>query len=237
VLGTLSLLELAAARRRKPFHYVSTISTAPADGDESTSLPEGQALQGSAYGLTKWVAEGHVRRAGEAGRPVTIYRPGLITGHSERGFGNTDDYVHRYLRACLHYGRYLDRPERLDMTPVDYVSRAIVAVLFDEPGRGGVLHLCNVEQSMTYAELGAAIAEAGIACSPADYATFRAVAVQPKESPLRPLTAYFPEYGFALGSGPWPCAATRARLAALSVRCPAVDTPLVARYLAALALP
>jgi thioester reductase-like protein len=58
----------------------------------------------------------------------------MITGHSARGFGNADDYVHRYLKACVFYGRCLDRPERLDMTPVDYVSRAIVALLLDAPG-------------------------------------------------------------------------------------------------------
>lgn len=235
VLGTLALLELAMARRRKPLHYVSTISTAPADGDETTSLSFDQALFGSAYGLSKWIAERHVHRAGEAGHPVAIYRPGLITGHTARGFGNADDYVHRYLLACARYGRYLDREERLDMTPVDYVSRAVVALLLDAPEGGGVYHLCNVERSMTYAELGGALVEAGAACAPADYPTFRALAVQPRDSPLRPLAAYFPESGFALGSGPWPCDATRARLASLGVRCPVVDAPLVARYLAALA--
>jgi fatty acid CoA ligase FadD9 len=231
VLGTLALLELAAARRRKPFHYVSTIGTAPVDGDETTSLSFDQACSGSAYGLTKWIAEQLVRRAGEAGHPVTVHRPGMITGHSTRGFGNADDYVHRYLRACLRYGRYLDRPERLDMTPVDYVSRAIVALLLDAPGGGGAHHLCNVDQSMTYAELGRALIEAGAQCEPADYATFRAAAVQPKDSPLRPLAAYFPESGFSLGTGPWPSSATRARLATLSVRCPVIDAPLIARYL------
>lgn len=236
VLGTLSLLELAMARRQKPFHYISTISTAPADGDETTSLSFEQALQGSAYGLTKWIAEQHARRAGNAGHPVSIHRPGMITGHSARGLGNPDDYVHRYLRACVRYNLYLDRPERLDMTPVDYVSRAIVATLFhaSSSGGGGVHHLCNVDQSMSYAELGSALNLAGAPCSPADYATFRAVAVQPKDSPLRPLASYFPESAFGLGSGLWPSAATRARLAALSVVCPPVDPPLVARYLAGL---
>jgi thioester reductase-like protein len=235
VLGTLSLLELASARRRKVFHYVSTISTAPADGDETTSLSFEQARFGSAYGLSKWIAEQHVRRAGDAGHPVAIHRPGLITGHSERGIGNADDYVHRYLAACVRYGRYLDRPERLDMTPVDYVSRAIAALLLDAPAGGGVNHLCNVDRSMSYAELGGALTLAGSPCSPVDYSTFRAAAVQPRDSPLRPLAAYFPESGFALGSGPWPCAATRARLASLSVRCPVIDAPIVARYLAGLA--
>jgi hypothetical protein len=87
---------------------------------------------------------------------------------------------------------------------------------------------------MTYAEIGRALIEAGVKCHPADYAAFRAAAVQPKDSPLRPLAAYFPESGFALGTGPWPSSATRARLASLSVRCPVIDAPLIARYLAGL---
>lgn len=236
VLGTLALLELAAARRRKPFHYISTISSAPLGGDETTSLSFDQALASSAYGLTKWIGEQIVRRAGEAGLPVAIHRPGMITGHAMRGIGNADDYVHRYLRACIQYNCYLDRLERLDMTPVDYVSRAVVALLFDEPGGGAASHLVNVDQSMTYAELGRALVEAGRMGSPVDYATFRAEAVQPKDSPLRPLAAYFPESGFALGTGPWPCHKTRARLDFLSVRCPVIDAPLVARYLAGLAI-
>lgn len=235
VLGALSLLELAASRRRKPFHYISTISTAPTDGDESTSLSFEQALASSAYGLSKWIAEEHVRRAGGAGLPVTIYRPGLVVGHSARGFGNPDDYVHRYLRACLCYGVYLDRPERLDMTPVDYVSQAVVVMLGASPEGGGVLHLCNVDQSMCYAELGRALAALGTPCSPVDYSTFRAAAVEPKDSPLRPLASYFPKVGFALGSGPWPSSATSARLAALSVFCPRIDERFIATVTSALA--
>lgn len=234
VLGTLALLELSAARRVKPFHYISTISSAR--GDESTALSLEEALSGSAYGLSKWIGEAIVRRAGEAGLPVAIHRPGMITGHSMRGIGNAGDYVCRYLQACVQYNCYLDRPERLDMTPVDYVSRAVVALLMVAPPRGETSHLCNVEHSMSYAEIGRALIEAGIHCSPLGYAAFRSAAVEPKGSPLRPLAAYFPENGFALGTGPWPSNVTRARLDALSVRCPPVDAPLIARYLAGLSI-
>jgi len=117
VLGTLALLELAMARRRKPFHYVSTISTAPANGDEATSLPFDQAVLGSAYGLSKWIAEGIVRRAGEAGHPVTIYRPGMITGQSARGIGNalvrasarSVEDAQRRARPTLHLAVFVGR--------------------------------------------------------------------------------------------------------------------------------
>lgn len=235
VLGTHELLRLARSERKKPFHFVSTISTAPADGDEATRLPFEEARTGGGYGLTKWVAEHLVRRAGERGHPVAVYRPAMITGHSRRGPGNPDDYVNRYLRACAEAGRYLDSSsERLDMTPVDYVAGGIVALMMANPEGGAIHHLTNLDQSMTYGELGRAMDRAGFPCAPSDYAAFRVAAVEPRESPLRPLAAYFPEHGAALPMGPWPSEKTRAALAQLGVVCPPVDDRLIAAYLASL---
>jgi fatty acid CoA ligase FadD9 len=235
VLGTRELLRLARTGRAKPFHFVSTISTARADAPETERLPFEQARAGGGYGLTKWVAEHLVRRAGESGHPVAVYRPAMIAGHSVRGPGNPDDFVNRYLRACVESGHFLDASsERLDMTPVDYVAESIVALMAARPEGGATYHLTNVDRSMTYADLGGAIGRAGIPCVASEYAAFRAAAVQPRESALRPLAAYFPEQGFALRMGPWPSQATRAALAQLGIVCPAVDDRLIAAYLAAL---
>lgn len=236
VLGTLELLRLAMTARRKPFHFVSTISTAPPDGDESSRLSLPQARAGGGYGLAKWVAEQLVSRAAERGHPAAIYRPAMITGHSRRGLGNPDDYVHRYLRACVQSGSYLDAPgERLDMTPVDFVADGIVALLQARPLGGATHHLSNLDRSMTYAELGRAIAGAGFPCVPVRYPEYRAAVVGAPTSPLRPLASYFPEGGFSLHMGPWPSARSRESLAALGVVCPPADGSLVALYLAGLA--
>ena len=120
------------------------------------------------------------------------------------------------------------------MTPVDYVAESIVALMAARPEGGATYHLTNVDHSMTYADLGGAVARAGFPCTPTDYASFRAAAVQPRGSPLRPLAAYFPEQGFALHMGPWPSQVTRVALAQLGIVCPTVDDRLVAAYLAAL---
>jgi len=208
---------------------------APAEGDEQSQLSFEEARAGGGYGLTKWVAEHLVRRAGERGHPIAVYRPAMIAGHSRRGPGNPDDYVNRYLRACARSGRFLDAStERLDMTPVDFVAEGIVALFCSEPEGGATHHLTNLDQSMTYAELGRAMDRAGFPCAPSDYAAFRAAAVRPLGSPLRPLTAYFPESGFGLPMGPWPSARTRAALSRLGVTCPSIDEPLMATYLQAL---
>ena len=95
-------------------------------------------------------------------------------------------------------------------------------------------HLTNLDQSLTYRALGAAMTSAGHPVTPTSYAEFRAAVVDAPGSPLRPLGAYFPEGGFGLHMGPWPCAATQKRLAELQVVCPAVDARLIAVYLAGL---
>ena len=236
VLGTREIALLAMTGRPKALHHVSTISTAPPDGDESSILSLEAAESAGGYGLSKWVAEGIVRRAAERGCPVAVYRPSMITGHNVRGIGNPDDYVSRYLRACLAYGRHLAwERERLDMTPVDFVADGIVELMKAEPTGGGTHHLTNLDGSMTYMDLGRSMVRAGFPCSPAGYDDFRRVAVSPPESPLRPLASYFPERGFALRMGPWPARRTREALAKLGVVCPAADDRLIAAYVAALA--
>jgi hypothetical protein len=87
---------------------------------------------------------------------------------------------------------------------------------------------------MTFAEIGRAIAAAGHAVTPASYEEFRALLHDRKasrqDSRLHPLRAFFPER-FALGSGPWPCTDTLAKLALLGVVRPAIDSEMIARYL------
>ncbi len=94
-------------------------------------------------------------------------------------------------------------------------------------------HLANVDQSFSYARLGRALVAAGVAARPAPYAEFRAALLAAPSSRLAALASFFPAAGFALGSGPWPCARTVAALAALGVARPPVDDALVARYVRA----
>lgn len=227
---TLAILALAA-RCDAELQYVSTVSTAPSDGDELSFLSIERASQQSGYGASKWVAEALVRRANDQGFRAAIHRPGLVTGDSVRGLGNRDDFVHRYLAACAKYGVAIDSDRVLDMTPVEYVGRAIARSLGDPESIGRVVHLNNVRGSMSFRALARGMSALGVSCELVDYETFRARAVQPAESPLRALSSYFTSAGFYLGSGPWPDAASRAWLGARGVECPVITERVLRVYL------
>lgn len=228
VLGTRALLELAA-NRGWPFHYVSTISTAPHAGDETTQLTLEAALGSTPYGLSKWIAERHVARGDH-----TITRPAMIAPHTRTGIANADDFNTRYLRGCIDLGLYIDRDDAvMDMTPVDFVAGAIAALVVEQP-RGEVYHLANADQSRSFAAIGRALAAAGHAVRPASYAEFRDALAKAKTSRLHALSAFFPET-FNLGMGPFPCERSVERLGSLGVVRPEIDDAYLARVISRLA--
>jgi thioester reductase-like protein len=147
--GTQEVLRLATRRRVKPVHVVSSLSVFPLVGSsggtvigERDGLDHGGVLYGG-YTQSKWVAEKLVTIARSRGLPVAVYRPGLITGHSRTGAWNTDDFMSRLIRSWVELGSAPELDGALDMTPVDYVSRALVHLSLSEQSLGGVFHLVN----------------------------------------------------------------------------------------------
>ncbi|NJO29094.1 MAG: NAD-dependent epimerase/dehydratase family protein [Richelia sp. SL_2_1] len=131
VLGTQEILRLASQIKRKPVHYVSSVAIFESTAytgkivQESDSFDDHEGIF-LGYSQTKWVAEKLVKLAGSLGLPVTIYRPPLISGHSKTGVSNTEDFICLMLKGCVQMGSFPDIDYWLDMSPVDYVSRAIV---------------------------------------------------------------------------------------------------------------
>lgn len=64
------------------------------------------------------------QEARKRGIPVTIYRPGHITGHSITGASNTNDLLHTLVVICLRLGAAPLRDVEIDVSPVDYVAKA-----------------------------------------------------------------------------------------------------------------
>ncbi len=146
VLGTQEVIRLASDIKTKPLHYVSSVAIfeSPAYAgqvvreQDSFDHWEGIFL---GYSQTKWVAEKLVKLAGSRGLPITIHRPPLIGGHSETGVSNTSDFICLMIKGCLEMGYFPDVDYMMDMSPVDYVSKAVVYLSQQKESIGKAFHL------------------------------------------------------------------------------------------------
>lgn len=94
------------------------------------------------YGQTKWAAEQLVLEAGRRGLPVRILRAGTISGHSLTGAANAWDLLTALFVESIHLGYYPDVAGwRAEMTPVDFVSKAIVHLGNQTHAKQLVFHL------------------------------------------------------------------------------------------------
>ena len=170
--GTREILRLAC-QAGATLHHVSTNGVLPPSVEgwsedtiiSAEDVPE-KLLDG--YGETKWVAEQLVLEARSRGLPVRIYRPGTIAGHSTSGSTNTYDFLNAVIVESLHLGFYPDILDwRAEMTPVDFVSGAILALAdhAGEDGHGGVFHIGDPEP-IPARDLFASLTELGYPTAP-----------------------------------------------------------------------
>jgi len=145
--GTREALRLACRYGAKPVHFVSSNGIfAPDTGlcEEDTDLDSLAAAREDGYGQSKWVAEKLAWQAAERGLPVSVYRPGNISGHSESGASNPRDLTGAIVAGSLRLGL---SPEvegwRMEMTPVDFVARAILAIADRPEEWGRAFHLAD----------------------------------------------------------------------------------------------
>lgn len=147
--GTREVLRLACRYGVKPVHYVSTNGVFPANAGlcaENADLDALAGVQENGYGQSKWVAENLVWRAAERGLPVSVYRPGNISGHSGTGASNPRDLLGAVIVESLRLGA---APEAegwtMEMTPVDFVAGAILHLASEPAAIGGTYHLADPE--------------------------------------------------------------------------------------------
>ncbi|HDN25914.1 MAG TPA: PfaB family protein, partial [Thioploca sp.] len=148
VLGTQEILRLAAQVKIKPVHYISTIAVFESSAYYQQVVTESDPLVHSeeiylGYSQSKWVAEKLVMVARDRGFPVCIYRPPLISGHSQTGVWNTDDVTCKIIKGCIQMGHVPEFNYLFDVSPVDYVSRAIVYLSKQPEALGKAFHLNN----------------------------------------------------------------------------------------------
>ncbi|WLQ39044.1 amino acid adenylation domain-containing protein [Streptomyces laculatispora] len=150
VAGTEELLRLLADSASPGMHYISTTGVyAPAPGlrpvtiTESTPTGPSPALP-DGYAQSKWVAEQLIGLARERGLPVTIHRPGRISGDTATGACQDHDLLWQLVKGCLQASAVPDLPRgSTDWVPVDYVSAAVVALSLSGRTGAETYHLTN----------------------------------------------------------------------------------------------
>ncbi|ARI80882.1 hypothetical protein BH695_1601 [Microcystis aeruginosa PCC 7806SL] len=149
VLGTAEILRLACLIKTKPVHFVSTTSVFSPSYAQGNLIQESDPLGinhglNAGYTQSKWVAEKLIMEAGNRGLPITIFRASRIIGHSKTGICNREDLFCRMIKGCIQLGMIPDFGDSTDdLTPVDYVSGAIVHLASQESSLGKAFHLLS----------------------------------------------------------------------------------------------
>ena len=249
VEGTREVIRLAAMRKIKTLHYVSTLSVLPHKGEtrvqyvrEQAQIDEYHEYVRGGYAQSKWVAEKLVTIARSRGLPVVIYRPGRITGHSQSGMWRSDDSISLVIRGCIQLGMspILSRDEKLELLPVDYVCRAIVALSQRKTSQGQAFHLYN---SATPAanDVITWVTDFGYALQPVEYSIWlealKHAVASGQENALAPFLELLPKAESVRLSTAQPPVVipetrnTQAALSRLGISCPPADSRLLHTYL------
>ncbi len=200
---------MAATGKAKYFSFVSSTSALDTQhfvelsdkliSEGKAGIPEADDLQGSAYGLgsgygqSKWAAEYIIRRAGERGLKGAIIRPGYVTGETNTGSSNTDDFLLRMLKGCAELGKYPNINNTINMVPVDHVARVVVASALHPP-KSDELAVVQVtgHPRITFIQFVGALKKFGYEIELEDYVSWKSslekfVVEGTKESALYPL--------------------------------------------------
>ncbi|MCX7594875.1 MAG: amino acid adenylation domain-containing protein, partial [Fischerella sp.] len=250
VLGTQEVLRLASLIKIKSVHYISTLSVFPAQSNsevqvfsEQDSLEHDGILQ-SGYAQSKWVAEKLVAIARSRGLPATIHRLGRITGNSKTGVWNTNDFMCSMIKCCIQLGSVPKIDSLVDMTPVDYVSQAIVYLSQQKESIGEIFHLLN-PHPIQLEKLIEWMCFYGYPLRLVTYDEWRqeliAAAKHSPDPTLYSLLPLFPENRYKERisipenlSQPrmtqFDCQKTLAQLASASINCPKIDDQLLKNY-------
>jgi amino acid adenylation domain-containing protein/thioester reductase-like protein len=247
VLGTQEILRLASQVKIKPVHYVSTVDVFQSERYAQTDLLleqedfEGFAGPESSYAQSKWVAEKLLMAARERGIPTCIYRTGMIVGDSRTGVSKTEDLLCRFIKGSIQLKTVPKLSVQMHLTPVDYISKAMVYLSLQSSSWGHSFHLADVNP-LSLEQLGQHIESLGYPLQQIEYHQWQATLLGPEMnsdnafSPLVPIFTANPSpesnYLEVLNLTRVSCQNTIAGLAGTSINCPVMDTDLLNTYFA-----
>ncbi|RAM53131.1 MAG: non-ribosomal peptide synthetase [Hapalosiphonaceae cyanobacterium JJU2] len=149
VRGTEEILRLASQIKIKPVHFISTASVFASDEYfklevvlENDPLEHCQGLLGG-YTQSKWVAEKMIMIARDRGLPCSIYRLGRVTWHSQTGVWNPNDLFYRFIKSCIQLKSAPEMNTMEKITPVDYLTKALIHLSQQPESLGKAFHLIN----------------------------------------------------------------------------------------------
>ena len=147
VMSTVELLRLAGSRKPKWMYYVSSMIAATdrnREGELLEQLPSADTSEvAGGYAQSKWVSERLLGEAHRRGFGVTVYRPGIISGRRDTGaWAVAHDHLLMLIKSCVQMGYASASSLLVDLTPVDFVSEAIIRLSLANPDHT-VLHLSN----------------------------------------------------------------------------------------------
>lgn len=251
VLGTQEILRLACYTRVKPVHYISSIAVFELDdygyervSEETVPRYNSSFENAVGYAQSKWVAERLILTARERGVPTAIYRLGTVSGHSKTGVSNTTDLLYRWLIGCIRIGAAPTIQMDADITPVDYVSRAIIHLSKQPQAYEKIFHLIN-SSLIPWQEIIDWLLEFGYDIRRMPYSSWQkelhAKATLPENADLWALPQIFAENAYPDAVQPvtyqqqlsrYTCKNTLEGLKGTFITCPIPDPELLGTYLA-----
>lgn len=138
VLGAESMIRFACTSKLKAINFVSTKYVCfglSAQGvnihRDETSVPDASGVF-VGYTQSKWVAEKLFEQAQQRGVPVSIFRPGQISGAISSDAVLPDDAFHHLIKLFISMSSIPDENDWkggvIDVVPVDFAARALVKI-------------------------------------------------------------------------------------------------------------
>ncbi|MER7408381.1 SDR family oxidoreductase [Streptomyces sp. NPDC000070] len=235
--GTREVLRLAARHRTVPVHYLSTTGVfagKQAKGKPlATDAPTGPAeALPSGYLRSKWVAEQVIGIARDRGLPVSVHRVDVISGDQVNGACQTRDFVWLSLRGLLRAGAVpAGLVAEVPLTPVDYVSAAVVTLSRQSDTAGRTFHLYH-QSHLTFADFIGELRLAGHRLEDVDWESWRSLIRSDTDNAMLPLPEAFEMMARdnAAFYPPVDTSVAERALAGTGVVCPPMTVDLFRRY-------
>lgn len=156
VEGTKEIVKFASLKKIKPIHFSSTITVFNSGVDrvvnEFTSIEEEQHIKFPGYFASKWIGEKIISMAREKGIPCNIYRFGLITGDTEQGRYDKNQWFYVLIKSIYKLKATFDHMPDLNhaVMPVDVAIKQFVSVSKDVSLWNQNFYLCNPKRVPVY---------------------------------------------------------------------------------------